>query len=411
MTAERETTAGRTPSSVPAAPVVDSWALRGYCWAVSALTVGIALVVARHGSAGPAHSTPVLLAVLALAAGCTVLSVATSRRPGDGAGVWDVTWLWLFCAALVLPVRETLLLSLVLVLDAGLVSRRPWHRASLYWASSVLALLLARLVLGWDLADLPVGRLAAAVVVAMVVQLGLVGLALVVESGAWRWPADFISRDGVLTELVCLTVAALLATSLRANPAVVLLAAPVLLLVQGSFQLPRLRRDARQDSKTGLDTDARWRERAGAGLAELARTGRPASVLLLDVDRFKTVNDSAGHLAGDAVLAAVAGAVTAQLRDGDVIGRFGGDEFVALLRGADVHRACEVGERMRAAVAGVVVQTVGVDGSPVRLDGVTISVGVADTAGSGHDLELLVLAADGALLAAKQSGRNQVRTA
>ena len=410
MTAEGGATVAPAPATTP-----DGLALRAYCWTVTALTGVVALVVVRVGSPGPAHSTAALVALVALAAGCTAVAVASGRGLGDGGAsdgrpLWDVTWLWLFCAALVLPVGETVLLSLVLLLDVGLVARRPWHRASLYWASSVLALLLGRVVAG-DLTALHAGRVVLAVGTTLVVQLGLVGVALVVESWAWRWPTELVSRDGVLTELVCLTVAALLATTLRTDPVVVLLAVPVVLLVQGSFQLPCLRRDARKDSKTGLDTDARWRERAGAGLAELQRAGRAASVLLLDVDRFKAVNDSAGHLAGDAVLAAVAGAVTGQLRDGDVIGRFGGDEFVALLRGVGAVRAHEVGERMRRAVGDLTVHAVGVDGSPVHLDTVTISVGVADTDGCGHDLEQLVLAADGALLAAKRAGRNRVHTA
>jgi len=111
------------------------------------------------------------------------------------------------------------------------------------------------------------------------------------------------------------------------------------------------------------------------------------------------------------VLAAVAQASAGQLRSGDVIGRFGGDEIVALLVSATTEQAGVVGDRMRSAVSDLQVMTRGVDGSALRVDGLTVSVGVAGTDENGFELPDLLLAADGALLQAKRTGRNRVCTA
>ena len=124
---------------------------------------------------------------------------------------------------------------------------------------------------------------------------------------------------------------------------------------------------------------------------------------IADIDHFKHVNDTFGHLAGDAVLAAVASALNALLRDGDLTGRFGGEEFCILLPGTDAAEARQITERLREKISTIVTPVAGGAGSQV-----TISIGVAALGSSRRDLDELLAAADHALYQAKEAGRNQV---
>jgi len=137
---------------------------------------------------------------------------------------------------------------------------------------------------------------------------------------------------------------------------------------------------------------------------EMARSARhlyPLSVLVMDLDHFKRVNDTYGHDAGDAVLKAFAQAAAETLRRDDVLGRQGGEEFLALLPGSGLASALMVAERIRAAVAAISLLHDG------RAVGVTVSIGVATATDSGS-WEPALRAADAALYEAKRSGRNRV---
>jgi diguanylate cyclase (GGDEF)-like protein len=147
-------------------------------------------------------------------------------------------------------------------------------------------------------------------------------------------------------------------------------------------------------------------------LEEIARSRRqqtPISVMYIDIDHFKQVNDSVGHQGGDEVLREVATRIKAELRISDALARFGGEEFVVLLVDADRDSAGMVAERIRAGVAGTTVELAG--GQVVA---VTVSIGVATLDGRRNDQSMeavaqqLVAAADGALYQAKQGGRNLV---
>ncbi len=128
---------------------------------------------------------------------------------------------------------------------------------------------------------------------------------------------------------------------------------------------------------------------------------------IADIDHFKNVNDTFGHLTGDAVLAAIAGALSALLREGDLTGRFGGEEFAILLPGTDAAEAHRITERVREKISRIATPVSDGPGGddPLR---VTISIGVAALGSSRLDLEELLAAADHALYQAKETGRNRV---
>ncbi len=156
------------------------------------------------------------------------------------------------------------------------------------------------------------------------------------------------------------------------------------------------------DSLTGLHNRQQILDLAELEFQRARRLRHPLATLMVDIDNFKQVNDTYGHAAGDQVLRAVAARTRSDLRDIDLLGRCGGDEFVVLLVETELAGACKAAERVRQAVAET---PVGVDHGPLN---VTVSVGVALFTEDCPNLAALVNDADVALYAAKKSGKNQV---
>jgi diguanylate cyclase (GGDEF)-like protein len=168
----------------------------------------------------------------------------------------------------------------------------------------------------------------------------------------------------------------------------------------------------RLDSKTGLLNSSTWELEATSEISRAVRMGVPLSVALIDIDHFKLVNDTHGHLVGDVVLRAVTDAIGEHLRSYDLAGRFGGEEFVVLLPQAGQADAVHIAERLRTYVAAMAIPirdvADGQDGEVPRVR-LTISIGVAALDDTHRELGQLMAAADSALYLAKQSGRNRTR--
>lgn len=161
------------------------------------------------------------------------------------------------------------------------------------------------------------------------------------------------------------------------------------------------------DHLTGVPLRRAFMSRANGLLTDLRPSEALPSLLVIDVDHFKLVNDTYGHLQGDDVLRAVIRAFKRVLRAGDVIGRYGGDEFVVLLPWTPLESARDVAERLRVAVEEERVTVRDMDGATIA---VTLSIGVA-AAQAGAHIEALFAAADRALYDAKRAGRNAVAVA
>ena len=176
-------------------------------------------------------------------------------------------------------------------------------------------------------------------------------------------------------------------------------------LRQQRYALTEAERWARTDPLTGVLNRRSLLEQLEA-LCRHARTnGFPVAVLFLDLDFFKSINDSYGHAAGDACLAAVIRPIQAELRQSDVIGRYGGEEFVVVLSGADAAAAELIAERIRQRVSEALIEG---HGAPIQL---TCSIGVASSHPLGLWGEALIAQADIAVYAAKRLGRNRVQVA
>ncbi|GLK79796.1 GGDEF domain-containing protein [Methylopila turkensis] len=162
-----------------------------------------------------------------------------------------------------------------------------------------------------------------------------------------------------------------------------------------------LRLLATQDALTGVLSRRAFREEAERALRLAVRHGHDLSILMVDLDRFKSVNDRFGHAAGDAVLGRSAAACVGQLRGSDVIGRLGGEEFAIALPHAGARAALEVAERLRQAI---VAETHTFGGATIQM---TASFGVASRGPSSADVDELLRDADAALYLAKAQGRNR----
>ena len=161
----------------------------------------------------------------------------------------------------------------------------------------------------------------------------------------------------------------------------------------------RLRAMANCDPLTGIGNRRAFMDAAQVLLAHCQRAGSPVALLMCDLDHFKRLNDRHGHALGDAALIGFARVVVQSIRQSDVCGRIGGEEFVCLLPDADAAQAAQVAERIRRECHALM---------PGQAADVSVSIGVASVAQAGYDLSRLLALADQALYRAKANGRNRV---
>lgn len=177
-----------------------------------------------------------------------------------------------------------------------------------------------------------------------------------------------------------------------------------------ALRFQRLLENLETDELTRLGNRRAFEKQGEKWLADCRRQGRPLSVLAIDLDHFKQINDRFGHPAGDKVLQRVADTLRASTRQSDLCVRMGGEEFLAILPGTDLSHAMECAERIRQAIAALHASAAGVDEATPAGDGpirITASVGVA-TIGRSTTLQAAYQAADEALYAAKRAGRNRI---
>ncbi|GLY37320.1 GGDEF domain-containing protein [Amycolatopsis sp. NBRC 101858] len=316
-----------------------------------------------------------------------------------------VTSVWFFAGALSLPPLLAVVLAVLvyghfwLRTVGGVPGARP-YRAACSVATHVVTVFAVHAAAGLfgGLAGTAAGGLTFVLVNNLLV---LIGFKLHDPACPFLSFAGSASENLLDAATLCLGAAA--AALLVVRPLLVpLLVLPLVLLHRGELGR-RLELRAR-DPKTGLLSIAQWRTRAEAELGRAARAGGHCAILMLDLDHFKRVNDTYGHLAGDDVLRAVADAVRGEVRIYDAVGRFGGEEFVVLLPGIGQVHSVAVAERIRDAVAELAV--VVADGT--RIAGLSVSIGVAVHPDAGREVDEVLGAADKAVYAAKNAGRDRV---
>src|SRR4029078_11396234 len=188
------------------------------------------------------------------------------------------------------------------------------------------------------------------------------------------------------------------------NPWLVPCAIARLLLIPRALSVPQLQAEARVDPKTGLFNARHFANALAEEVARASRFERPMSLIMADLDLLRDINNSYGHLAGDAVLRGIAEVFRQQLRHYDVPARFGGEEFSILLPETPPEHAMEIAQRIRRPVAE---KEFGVEtaAEPIRA---TVSIGVAGFPKDGGDANELIHQGDLAVYRAKLQGRNRV---
>jgi diguanylate cyclase (GGDEF)-like protein len=347
-------------------------------------------------------------------------SIEVARRVGMpilvvGRPYKDLVSVWLFAIALLLPPPYVVVAAVVLVPAfnaAGLALAGLTAHAVVRFAAGRPP--LTALTERADAARLVWALLAAAVGYELV-NITLVALAIRLtqpEVGLRQAAGDVAT---LVTDLTALALGLLAALAWSVSPWLTLAVVPPVVLLQRALIHDELREAAQTDGKTGLATAVHWLALAKRCVDRTARDGASCAMLLLDVDHFKSVNDTWGHLVGDEVLAEVAVSLRGGVRPGDLVGRLGGEEFGVLLPDTGVVEAAAVAERLRAQVAG---HEVPVPGGGWRAAAtppgtrtsprVTVSVGVASTAEAGYVVDDLLASADAALYRAKAGGRDRV---
>jgi diguanylate cyclase (GGDEF)-like protein len=242
-----------------------------------------------------------------------------------------------------------------------------------------------------------------------VVNSGLVGTVICLHDGRLDIRRALgTARENAL-EYGTLGLGAITALLILVHPVLPLVMVPALLVLHRSVLLRQLEEAAATDPKTGLTNAAAWTNTATREVMRARDREATVGILMIDLDHFKAVNDTHGHVVGDQVLRTLAGALTKAVRRNDLVGRWGGEEFVVLCPEVSGDELLQVGERICEVVRQLEVP-VSIPDHAVVIDGLTVSVGAATFPDFGPELQDVLLAADDALFVAKDRGRNQVRT-
>lgn len=356
---------------------------------------------------------------------CIAATVEFTRRAGEGAGFnKDVFGVWDLPLAILLPAAYVLIIvALQYVLIQCRIRRVPLHRRVFTGSAVALSYGAASLAfhsLGW--LSGPAGALtthasvwilavAAAAILRWAVNQLLVVSAVKGADPTARLRDLLFARESAKNDVMELCVAVLVTFGIAFSLLTIVFALPFVTLLQRSVRHAELVNASRIDSKTGLLNAGTWEREAASEVARAVRTRTPLALVLIDIDHFKLVNDLHGHLAGDKALRAIARTFQIHLRDYDLAGRFGGEEFALLLPQTSPADARQIAERVRKHIE---IMPISVDDDPAAEPlQVTVSVGVAALGVSwerttGSQLTDLLAGADSALYRAKHAGRNQV---
>ena len=346
-----------------------------------------------------------------LAAGAAVSHTYTVRTTRDTA--FHTSWVFLIPAALLLPPELVALLGVIMHIPEWLKERYAWYIQSFNicnytlgnlatWGGAFLVLRADNLIpddhVRWALAGLTACTIAVAanhIVLAPMITLA---------RGHSLREAGVFSFESLSTDFVLATLGLVVAAFWHLNPWLIPFAVAPLLLVHRSLAIPKLQAEARVDPKTGLYNARHFTVAMEEELGRAQRFQRPMSLIMADLDLLRDINNTYGHLAGDAVLRGIADVFRQELRHYDVPARFGGEEFSILLPETSPEQAYEIADRIRRAVSARLFE-VETSSEPIRA---TISMGIASFPLNGDDMNELVHQADLAVYRAKLQGRNRV---
>jgi diguanylate cyclase (GGDEF)-like protein/putative nucleotidyltransferase with HDIG domain len=377
----------------------------GYFFVVAAVTTAIVVPLLSHLSPDtPGWATFVILGTIAAAAQLFVVRMPRLNQS------YHTTIVFLIPAAMLLPPELVALIGVVHHIPEWLKTRSAWYIQIFNicnWTLSMLAAYacfhgILSVNTGSELEYALAGLVAAAAIVGvnhllMAPMLHLARGHSLRESGLFSFPS-------LSTDLVLAMLGVAMAAFWKGNPWLIPFSVAPLLLIHRSLSVPQLQEEARVDPKTGLFNARHFAAALNEELLRSERFERPLSLVMADLDLLRDINNTYGHLAGDAVLQGIAEVFREQLRQYDVPARFGGEEFAILLPETPPEQAIEIAERIRRAVADRAYD-VETSSEPIRA---TVSIGVAAFPRDGSDANELIHQADLAVYRAKLQGRNRV---
>ena len=348
---------------------------------------------------------------------CGSVAVEGQRRQGEPSGLSkDLLSAWWLPTAFLLPPAYALLAPIWFMGLYQLRVRRspPYRRLFNVFAigltHAVVCLSFAALLSAWHSPRVATGTsvlvwtVAGLLCALLALALGdlIVAVAIKLSSPEEYWRVLLGSRESLTIDAGELCLGVMLAVLAALNPLLLLIAVVPVVLLQRILLHDQLTAAARTDPKTGLLNALAWEREAAVEISRASRTGSALSVMLVDLDHFKRVNDRHGHLAGDDVLRQVARVLREQTREYDRCARFGGDEFALLLPNSGEAEARQTAQRILRHVDGVRVPAGDAD---IRT---SVSIGVATLGHPGQGVTDLLAVADLALYRAKSSGRRRL---
>jgi diguanylate cyclase (GGDEF)-like protein/putative nucleotidyltransferase with HDIG domain len=357
------------------------------------------------------YSLSVWITFLLFATGAALAQVALVKTPRNQS--YHATNVFLIPAILLLPPELVVVVAVVQQVPAWLKNRTAWYRECFNICNYVIASIAAwgtmRLLLHADgLITNTNARFAVAGLACSIVLVGLnhamLAPMLLLGHGHSIRESGIFSFHGLSTELVLAGLGVVVATFWYADPWLIPFAVAPVLLIHRSLSVPQLEAEARVDPKTGLFNARYFGHALNEEILRSERFERPLALIMADLDLLRDINNSYGHLAGDAVLKGIAEVFRTHLRHYDVPSRFGGEEFSILLPETSAQEAIEIAERIRKEVAqrSFDVET---SSQPIRA---TVSIGIAAYPRDGQNANELIHQADLAVYRAKLQGRNRV---
>jgi len=398
------------------------WDLRGplRCY-VLAVPVVYAGAFAFAATTTTWHLRHLLVFAALLACGMAVTEANRSVREPQGTLARDLQSVWYLAIAITLPPWYALAAPIPLAVHKlwrtrrMLIYRRIFSHAAIglaYGLASVTFHSLPASVVGtspgtgrhalvWVLA------VAACGMIATLVNYGFILVAIRLSDPDTRIRDLVGSRESLTSDVLELSLAVALALVVAINPVLMALALPTVVLCRRYLMQAQLLAQARIDAKTGLLNAGTWQREAAAEFYRARRSDAPLALVMVDIDHFNSVNETAGLAAGDQVLQGIARTVTQNLQGFGLVGRFGGEQFAILLPQTGETEARRMAERLRDHIAGepIAIEDGSHAGFVFRL---TVSIGIAILDRSRRALAELIGAADKALSEAKTTGRNKV---
>jgi diguanylate cyclase (GGDEF)-like protein len=393
------------------------WLLRCY---VGAPPLAMVVLIGYAASQTTWWQADLLRFLLLLA--CALVSVVATRRVSylQSGMVRDFITSWVLPVAILLPPVYAMVMPIPLFaftqwrVHKGVVYRRVFSTATISLAYGAAALLFRLFPASFAGASIGTGvhaltwtvAVAASEIAGGRINFLLIGGAIKLSDPNVKLTRLAFNREALQGDFAEFDLGVLITVVVAVNPVLAIFAVPTVLLARRFIMHAQLLEKSRTDTKTGLLNASTWESEATAEIARAIRTRSPLSLALVDIDHFKAVNDTYGHLVGDKALRAVTDALRGQLRAYDLAGRFGGEEFVILLPHTHQANAMIIAERLRSHIAAMSVPVDDEDtsGPCVRL---TVSIGVAVLDNASRELTDLLADADTALYHAKENGRNK----